>query len=228
MRPLILLALLALAALLLLRHLERTRPQDLPWTPLDLTAPIGAATSFKLQLLRDDPAACRDALARAGIAFASVPDRRSGECGYRDAVFLRRSTIAYAPQPVRLSCPMAAALVVWERRVVSPAARHHLGAGLQRIDHEGSYSCRRLYGRAGGPWSEHATANALDIAGFRLTDGRRISVLRDWRAGDERSAFLRAVHDGACRLFGTTLGPDYNRAHADHLHFDMKLSMTCR
>jgi hypothetical protein len=28
------------------------------------------------------------------------------------------------------------------------------------------------------------------------------------------------VRDGACRLFATTLSPDYNAAHADHLHLD--------
>lgn len=228
MRLLFLLTAVALGALLLVRHLERTRPQDLPWTPLDLRAPIGAATAVKLQLLRESPAACQQVLAKAGVAFSPVADSGEGECGYRDALFLQRTGIAYAPQPLRLSCPMAAALAIWERRVVEPAARRHLGAGVRRIDHFGSYSCRRLYGRASGPWSEHATANALDIAGFRLTDGRRLSVLRDWPRDDQRSAFLREVHAGACRLFGTTLGPAYNRAHANHFHLDMRLSSSCR
>jgi hypothetical protein len=36
-----------------------------------------------------------------------------------------------------------------------------------------------------------------------------------------RSHFLRAVHAAACRLFGTTLGPEANEAHRNHFHVDM-------
>ena len=55
------------------------------------------------------------------------------------------------------------------------------------MEHYGSYSCRRLYGRSEGAWSEHASANAVDIAGFRLADGRRVSVLGDWQGGGARA-----------------------------------------
>ena len=41
-------------------------------------------------------------------------------------------------------------------------------------------------------------------------------------APDPKSAFLRAVHQGACKTFGTVLGPDANAAHKDHFHFDLK------
>ncbi|WP_375292508.1 extensin family protein, partial [Sphingomonas melonis] len=71
-----------------------------------------------------------------------------------------------------------------------------------------------------GTWSEHATADAVDIAGFRLADGRRITVVGDWTGSGDKAAFLREVRDGACRLFATTLSPDYNAAHRDHLHLD--------
>ena len=36
------------------------------------------------------------------------------------------------------------------------------------------------------------------------------------------SAFLHEVHDEACGIFGTVLGPDANDAHHDHFHLDMK------
>ncbi|MET0248315.1 MAG: extensin family protein, partial [Sphingobium sp.] len=81
-------------------------------------------------------------------------------------------------------------------------------------------SCRRLYGRSEGDFSEHATANAIDIAAFTLADGRRISVVTDWTGEGKDAAFLRAVRDGACDLFSTVLSPDYNAAHRDHLHLD--------
>mgnify|MGYP003632355300 CR=1 FL=1 len=83
-----------------------------------------------------------------------------------------------------------------------------------------SYSCRRVYGREEGRWSEHATADAVDVAGFRLEDGTQVSVLRDWDDGGPKSAFLREVRNGACDLFATVLSPDYNAAHRDHLHLD--------
>jgi hypothetical protein len=34
--------------------------------------------------------------------------------------------------------------------------------------------------------------------------------------------FLRAVHEAACGIFGTVLGPEANDAHKDHFHLDMK------
>lgn len=34
--------------------------------------------------------------------------------------------------------------------------------------------------------------------------------------------FLKALHAGACGVFGTVLGPEANAAHHDHFHFDMK------
>jgi hypothetical protein len=53
-----------------------------------------------------------------------------------------------------------------------------------------------------------------------LADGRRIGVAQDWTGGDEEAVFLRRARDEACEVFGTVLSPDYNAAHADHLHFD--------
>ena len=82
------------------------------------------------------------------------------------------------------------------------------------------YDCRRLYGREEGAWSEHARANALDIAGFRLAGGARIGVAADWRDLGAKGRFLRQVREGACGLFATVLSPDYNEAHRDHFHFD--------
>ena len=89
-----------------------------------------------------------------------------------------------------------------------------------RVDSFGSYACRPIRGGREGRWSEHARGNAIDIAGFRLSGGRRISVAGDWKGDDTEAAFLRDVRDGACRMFATVLSPDYNAAHRDHLHLD--------
>ncbi|RYD62636.1 MAG: extensin, partial [Sphingomonadales bacterium] len=80
--------------------------------------------------------------------------------------------------------------------------------------------CRRMYNREGASWSEHATADAVDIAAFRLADGTRITLIGDWAGEGKKAQFLRAVRDGGCDLFATVLSPDYNEAHRDHFHFD--------
>ena len=219
---LFLLVLLAAAALFL-RDYIRSHPQDVPWTALDLDDPIGAFTARKLAALDDKPAQCRTLLADAGAKAVPAPDVRAGpDCGYSNGIGLTPDgrIARYSPAPLVTNCPVAAAMLILERQVIAPAAQRHLGSEVTAIEHFGSYSCRRLYGRDEGEFSEHATANALDIAGFRLADGTRIRVLQDWEGEGPKAAFLRDVHDGACALFATVLSPEYNAAHADHLHLD--------
>ncbi|MBV9931316.1 MAG: extensin family protein [Alphaproteobacteria bacterium] len=220
---LLLLAPLALAALLLWGY-GRKHPEDVPWTKLDLTRPVGAFTRAKLAGLHGDGVRCRALLARAGIRFVAVPRRVDRpQCGYFDGVELSdagAATLAYRPAGLATSCPVAAALALWEWHVVQPAALKRFGHRVREVETFGSYNCRRMYGRAGGDWSEHARANAVDVAGFRLDDGELVSVSADWRDGGARQHFLHDVRDGACRLFTHTLSPDYNAAHRDHLHLD--------
>jgi hypothetical protein len=204
--------------------LVRERPQDLPWTRLDLAQPVGAFTGRKIAGLTDDFAECRALLRAADIRYTVLPPvPAQGQCGYADGVRFvpgGARTIAFSPASLGVSCPVAAALAVWEWNIVQPAAQKHFGKQVVAIEHFGSYSCRRIYGRSSGDWSEHATADAIDVAAFRLSDGTRISVLRDWSKGGEKARFLHAVRTGACRLFSTVLSPDYNAAHRDHFHLD--------
>ncbi len=196
----------------------QSHPQHSPWAPLDLRDPPGWATRTKLIALRSDVAECRAVLERSQIAFTALPETGEGECARPDRT--RLGDYPLAPDTPAVTCPVAAALELWRRESVAPAARNILGSDLARIEHLGAFSCRRMYGGADGPWSEHATANAIDIAAFVLEDGRRISVLGDWDGEGDKAAFLRAVRDGACGSFATVLSPDYNAAHADHFHLD--------
>jgi hypothetical protein len=75
--------------------------------------------------------------------------------------------------------------------------------------------------------SQHAYANAIDVAGFEIEGGPSISVSRDWKDESERGRFLREVRDGACRTFSVVLSPEHDRAHGNHFHFDMGLGDTC-
>lgn len=219
---LVALVVIATLALMLWASL-RGRPQDVPWAPLDLGQPIGLFTGRKLTALTEDFPQCRALLDRAGVRYTVLPPRKGeGQCGYADGVRLTGGArkIAFAPAGLGVACPVAAALAMWEWNIVQPAAERHFGARVATIDHFGSYSCRRIAGSHSSNWSEHATADAVDIAGFRLTDGTRVTVARDWKGDDPKAAFLRDVRDGTCQLFATTLSPEYNAAHADHLHLD--------
>lgn len=216
-------AAIAGAILFLFSGHARRHPQDVPWIALDLADPVGLFTGRKLAGLTDDAPRCTALLGSAGVRFTALPPVRRGACGYDDAVALAGGgslDVALAPAGVGTSCPVAAGLSLWTWHVLQPAATRHFGSAVAAIDHFGSYSCRRLYGRAEGGYSEHATADAIDIAGFRLADGRRISIARDWAGGGVEAAFLRDAHRGACDLFSTVLGPDYNAAHRDHFHLD--------
>ncbi len=195
-------------------------PEHNPWAPLELDHPPGWATERKLASLRSDPTECRAVLERSGIEFVELDPIGDGECRRDDRLALPNASIR--PARPEMTCAQAAAFEYWMIHGVQPAAQELLESPVAQIQHFGTFSCRRLYGRETGPWSEHATANAIDISGFVLEDGRRISVLSDWKNEGEEAAFLRAARDAACNSFATVLSPDYNDAHADHLHLDQQ------
>lgn len=195
-------------------------PGDNPWAPLDLRDAPGWTTQKKLAALRADPAECRVVLTRSAVAFTALPPAGEGTCARPDRTVLPDLPLSPAPPPT--TCAVGAASEVWIKQGVKPAAQEVLGSPLARIEHYGAYSCRRLYGRGSGAWSQHATGNAIDIAAFVLADGTRISVLRDWEGEGAKARFLRRVRDSACRVFGTVLSPDYNAAHRDHFHLDQQ------
>lgn len=195
--------------------------QHLPWKTLKLVDPIGAATKIKAARAGADPAACRAVLAAGGVAFTNVPERSDGFCAVKDAVRLTAGLAPLRPNDAEMTCKEALAVTLWERQVVQPAAFAEMNQAVVAIDHYGAYSCRRIYGKEEGQVSEHALANALDVAAFRLADGQVISVEKDWADTGPKGRFLRRVRDGACRVFLTVLSPDYNAAHANHFHLDM-------
>ena len=141
---------------------------------------------------------------------------------------MTRSLHPYS-QPVVSSCALAAALVVWERDVVLPAAERRLGANVARIELAApAYQCRPIAGRTDHRMSEHARANAIDISGFTLVNGRVITIADGWRGRPVERDFLREVRTGACGVFQGVLSPDYNSDHRNHLHFDLGRDKMCR
>lgn len=231
-------------------------------------------------------AACKTQLAGLAVSYEFQEPLHMGICGAPAPI--RLAELGAAPNveirpAATVTCHMAAGLVRWMDEVVQPAARKHLGAPVVSIRNVASYSCRNRYNAPGRRISEHANANALDIASFETSTGQTVTVLQDWNArekieGDGKaketvtsqapetapqvspvsatkqiavktstktnkasrkaqpessesepvsipaaeSKFLREAFDGACKIFGTTLGPEANAAHRDHFHLDMK------
>jgi hypothetical protein len=221
---------LALAGLIGFAALDRyAPPQDLPWKPLSIDAPLGLATGYKLERATAEPAACLAFLRREAVAFDPVPDRTaSGFCVVENAGAVGPQGARLSPAAPVMTCRLAGAFALWARQVVQPAAEEILGAPVSRIEHYGTYACRRTYGRETGRPSQHARAAAVDVAGFVLADGRRVRVAADWDEAGARGRFLHRVRDQGCRLFHVALSPDYNAAHRDHLHFDMSPYRLCR
>jgi hypothetical protein len=152
-----------------------------------------------------------------------LPAVGEGACRRADRIAVEpdaASGLVLRPAGASASCAINAGLALWLRHGVQPAARELLGSQVVAIEHLGTANCRRIGGGATGNWSQHATGNAIDVAAFVLADGRRVSVLRDWRGSRRDAAFLRRARDSSCDVFGTALSPDYNAAHRDHLHLD--------
>ena len=174
---------------------------------------------------------CEERLRRAQVTFAPAelplrPQKHGYICGAEQAVLYRAgpTRIRYNGAPI-LTCGMALSLADFERALQEEAMRH-LGKRVVRIEHGGTYSCRKmtLYSLV----SEHSYGNAIDLRSFTLEDGRRITVERHFgkpnsEPRDARAAFLRAATRRAYDegMFSVVLTPYFDRLHRDHFHLDL-------
>lgn len=202
-------------------------PQWNPWAPLDVQATPNWLTGYKLMRLRSDPALCAQALGSSGLRVSPQADSPDAKCPLISALRVQGGGVGLSSSFLA-SCPLAVAFAMFERHTLQPAAQQVYGQSVARVDHLGSFACRNVYNRESGALSRHASADALDIAGFRLADGRAISVLKDWPKQNRDAQFLRQVRDGACEVFSVVLSPDYNAAHRNHFHVDVGRWSVCR
>ena len=199
-----------------------------PWAVLELDATPNWLPRHKLGALSQNTQACLAVLNTSGFEFEPLPDRITGDaCGFHNAVRIE-AVRNVKSESFSLTCRAALSLALWERHVLQPEAMEYFGEEVTQIEHFGSYSCRNVYGRPRATRSRHATAEALDIAGFRLKSGKRISIVNDWRDKNREAGFLRDIRDGACTFFDAVLSPDYNEAHRDHFHVDRGPFRSCR
>lgn len=219
--------LVVVATIAVLLLLNRYLPEHHnPAKPLTLTDPVGIATYGKLRHIRSNAKACFAALDRIGLEYLPIENEKTGQgCGFRNALSLRRLSVDYSSE-LRMSCPLAASLIVWESQSVVPLAEKLLDSPVEKVMSYGAYSCRNIAGSRRR--SEHALANAIDIAAFKLADGRVIRVKEDWGKDTPAGEFLERIHRSSCRYFNVTLGPDYNKAHEDHFHLDLGKYHSCK
>ena len=169
---------------------------------------------------------CYADLNAAGVSFEPLPDREpQAGCPISGTVKLIEIGTPVTNLGA-LTCPLASAFAAWTRYALQPAARIAFGQPVAKVETMGTYACRNVAGSS--RISEHARANAVDVGGVVLADGRRVTVKAGWNGAPDEQRFLRLIHQSACRRFGSVLSPDYNAAHADHLHLDMAPGRFCR
>ena len=174
---------------------------------------------------------CMARLGQMGAQYTPVPDRYMEQgCAILGSVQLASLQSDSASLGVTnlgpVTCEVSEVFSGWARYGVDRAARQIFGSAVRRIETMGSYSCRNVAGT--NRRSGHATGTAIDVSGFLLEDGRRITVKDGWNGNSRERQFLQVVQDSACKRFGTVLGPSYNTAHADHLHVELGNGSFCR
>jgi len=196
-----------------------------PTEPLAVTAAQNPMTLWKLRNAMGGRDSCLAAL-ESGAIFQSIPDQNaSPQCHIRNNVRLRKVSGANI-RATDTRCDLALTMAMWVEHGVQPAAQKHFGMPVRAIRTQGSYNCRQIFGTK--RMSKHSQAKAIDVAGFTLASGRDVELIKHWDGTPQEQAFLRDVRDAACDWFSTTLGPDYNRAHADHFHLQSEGWGTCR
>lgn len=154
--------------------------------------------------------------ALVGEVLPTISDKNG--CGIEQPVRVHFvSGVALNERPV-LNCNTARTLRTWVDNAAQPSVEG-LNAHITNLRVVSHYACRTRNSQSGARLSEHATGSAIDIAGFTLSTGDTVTVLEHWRHA-KYGPVLRDMYKGACGPFGTTLSPDADRFHQDHMHFD--------
>lgn len=211
-------------------RLGRIPPLLISYMALDIAEPAPWFLDTRLAALRHDPALCAAVLKAPALSAVIIADQPYKDgCGWQNAVRLASAGGAQISAD-KVTCEMGAAVAMWLTHVVQPAAVNTFGSRIASVQTIGAYSCRNVIGTKlwQGFRSQHATANAVDIAGFTFADGRSVSVKKHWAGTGPEAQFLRNVHRGACRYFRVAIGPEFNAAHHDHFHLDRGFLKACK
>jgi hypothetical protein len=165
----------------------------------------------------------------AEVSDASLPVHRTRAgitCGAEQVARLESTPagIRWSTKP-RATCQMLLGLARFEA-IVQEEAEAEFGRRVRSIDAGGTYNCREIKAYPG--WtSQHSFGNAVDVKGFVLAGGKKISIAGDYGRGpapkdSAASRFLRRVAKRLVEegVFTVVLTPNFDRAHWDHFHFD--------
>jgi hypothetical protein len=207
--------------------LPRPRPPEAPSAASDQPAaekepPAEADRPTERAAPAPQPSACRQALTDEIAIAPSIPDiHGAGDCGGEDLVRLEaivlpdKRQVALKPAAI-LRCKMAAAVAEWLRTDIAPLAQQ-LDSTINDLDNFDSFECRGRNRVAGAQLSEHGRANALDVRGFTLANGKSVSLTDRTVPRELRETVLHS----ACAHFSTVLGPGSDSYHEDHIHLDL-------
>lgn len=154
------------------------------------------------------------------VAAPRAPVEDPGACGIENPIVVTRVADVNLSRPAIMTCRTARALDHWTRNGALPAVGDR-GGGLVEMTVAAHYSCRTRNSRRGARISEHAKGRAIDLSSFVFADGSRTLVLTGWNGQPRDRKMLRNMHRAACGPFGTVLGPESDRFHSDHFHFDV-------
>ncbi|MGX9576252.1 extensin family protein [Mesorhizobium sp. f-mel] len=203
------------------RPAATTKPPEKPAQAQEKEIPPDPrSASVPQENMPDEELACRRRLKSMGVDFEERKAEHDAAVGcsipYPIALKTLGKSLDIHPE-TELNCQMAEAAARFAANTIQPAAKAELGANLKSVGQASAYVCRPRHG--GGKLSEHAFGNALDIASFTLSNGRRIDV---GPVPPEKDAkFLNAVRKAACGPFKTVLGPGSDTDHSQHLHLDL-------
>ncbi|MDX2287787.1 MAG: extensin family protein [Hyphomicrobiaceae bacterium] len=161
-------------------------PPDKPEPPKPIVPAAIPAPLWTEAEIADALKSCVGLLAPLAVDVEPAGPIRTGVCGAPAAMRLKairsksgQDRVELSP-PITVNCAMIAALARYVEDVAQPAARELLQSPIASLHGVEGYVCRMRNGSSEGKLSEHAKANAVDILGFKLADGRRISVLDGW------------------------------------------------
>jgi hypothetical protein len=204
----------------------RSRPlADVPYPrprPREHPPPAAAPATAKASPAPEGPSPCLQRLTADIALVQALPAIEGpGACGATDVVRLEAvftldgRRVALSP-PAVLRCSMAEALVRWLRDEAAPLVAQR-GAPPSALTTAASFECRGRNRVVGAKLSQHGLANALDIRGFTLADGKVLGLTDPAVAKDLR---LR-LQETACTRFTTVLGPGSDGYHENHIHLDL-------
>jgi hypothetical protein len=198
-------------------------PEDIP-EAAPRASPPAAQDFSQPDVMPADEVALRRQLKRLGVRYVDLPrihERRVCGIDYPVKVMGLSGGIKLKA-PAVLNARMAVTFAKYVKSDFAPAVRTRYFSGIDTIYTGSTYSCRNMIGESTNHLSEHAKGNAIDVMKIKLNSGRVIDVTKPGFFSFRQRGFLNRVRAEACDYFTTVLGPGYNRAHANHFHFDLK------